>query len=214
MTGKMLVIGLVSVTLGCAFTAAATSVPTPLVTRISADPGQRAGRSQRFTAIASFVADLPRALSSTPIAAGGSHSCALLVDGTVDCWGRNASGQLGDGTFADSNRPASVAGITAAIAMLGSVHRADRRVRQCGGPERRHGRDHGRRRQLRRERVGDTRGAGAGPCTRELCSASGTRAALGPPHSQRIYASFAITSSPKRRIASRFCCAVELGPIV
>jgi alpha-tubulin suppressor-like RCC1 family protein len=32
------------------------------------------------------------------VAAGDVHSCALRTDGTVWCWGRNASGQLGDST--------------------------------------------------------------------------------------------------------------------
>ena len=32
----------------------------------------------------------------TAIAAGGSHSCALHQDGTISCWGRNSSGQLGN----------------------------------------------------------------------------------------------------------------------
>ena len=32
------------------------------------------------------------------VAAGGSHTCAILVSGGVQCWGANAYGQLGDGT--------------------------------------------------------------------------------------------------------------------
>src|SRR5206468_9417345 len=32
-------------------------------------------------------------------AAGGSHSLALMSDGTVLAWGLNASGQIGDGTL-------------------------------------------------------------------------------------------------------------------
>jgi len=31
------------------------------------------------------------------VAAGGSHSCAVTVDGTAWCWGTNASGELGIG---------------------------------------------------------------------------------------------------------------------
>lgn len=32
------------------------------------------------------------------IAAGGSHTCAVLVNGTMVCWGSNAQGQLGTGS--------------------------------------------------------------------------------------------------------------------
>jgi hypothetical protein len=33
------------------------------------------------------------------VAAGSLHSCALLADGSVRCWGGNLDGQLGDGTY-------------------------------------------------------------------------------------------------------------------
>jgi alpha-tubulin suppressor-like RCC1 family protein len=37
------------------------------------------------------------------------HSCALMTDGTVVCWGQNNYGQLGDGTTTMSVSPIGVA---------------------------------------------------------------------------------------------------------
>ena len=42
------------------------------------------------------------------IAAGGDHSCALMYDGTVLCWGRNDSGQAGGANMQDVPHPAPV----------------------------------------------------------------------------------------------------------
>ena len=46
------------------------------------------------------------------ITVGGYHACARLTDGTVVCWGRNGSGQLGDGTGIDRLRPVVVSNAT------------------------------------------------------------------------------------------------------
>jgi alpha-tubulin suppressor-like RCC1 family protein len=44
------------------------------------------------------------------IAAGGAFTCAVLASGGVDCWGYNATGQLGDGTLNNSQAPVHVVG--------------------------------------------------------------------------------------------------------
>lgn len=44
--------------------------------------------------------------SFTSLTAGYQYTCGVLADGvTVDCWGANESGQLGDGTTTDRNTP-------------------------------------------------------------------------------------------------------------
>lgn len=43
------------------------------------------------------------------LAAGDSHSCVLLDDGTAACWGYNGDAQLGDGTTTTRHTPATVA---------------------------------------------------------------------------------------------------------
>jgi alpha-tubulin suppressor-like RCC1 family protein len=71
------------------------------------------------------------------IAAGRDHTCALLANGSMRCWGANNTGQLGDGTDTTRPVPVTVSGLTNAVAIAaGDVHTcallADSRVR-CWG---------------------------------------------------------------------------------
>ncbi len=51
------------------------------------------------------------------ISAGGSHTCALFGNGSVDCWGANWDGQLGDGSQVFTTSPVSVLGLTGITAV-------------------------------------------------------------------------------------------------
>ncbi|MBI4701290.1 MAG: hypothetical protein HY744_09045 [Deltaproteobacteria bacterium] len=74
---------------------------------------------------------------ASKVEAGGSHTCALLADGAVACWGANESGQLGIGTTGSpSPEPMQVKGLWARDLELGGEHScavdADRGV-SCWG---------------------------------------------------------------------------------
>ena len=56
------------------------------------------------------------------MAVGGLHACALLLDGTVKCWGHGGYGELGNGTFTfSSSVPVDAPMATTATATLGVV---------------------------------------------------------------------------------------------
>lgn len=84
----------------------------------------------------SVVGGIPNA---TAIAAGvGSYdTCALLADHSIDCWGDNQYGQLGNNATTDSASPVQVSGITNASAVTAGYQHAcallaDRTV-ECWG---------------------------------------------------------------------------------
>ncbi len=56
------------------------------------------------------------------LSAGGGHSCALLADGRVQCWGANWWGQLGDGTTTPRYNPVYAHADAVAALSAGSSH--------------------------------------------------------------------------------------------
>lgn len=72
------------------------------------------GETVQFTASGNMTPHL--------VSASGSHTCALLPDSTVRCWGYNEYGQLGNGTTIDSAAPVGVAGITSAVTVSSGHH--------------------------------------------------------------------------------------------
>jgi alpha-tubulin suppressor-like RCC1 family protein len=62
--------------------------------------------------------------NATAVTSGGGHSCALIADGTIRCWGRNSDGQLGDGTSTQKNVATLVSGGITTFASLdaGAYH--------------------------------------------------------------------------------------------
>ena len=54
------------------------------------------------------VLDLGTDKTATTISAGNNHSCAILNDNSVKCWGTNSFGQLGDGSKTRRTSPIAV----------------------------------------------------------------------------------------------------------
>jgi alpha-tubulin suppressor-like RCC1 family protein len=54
------------------------------------------------------------------IRAGSEHSCALMGDRSVRCWGSNFEGQVGDGTLVDRLSPTRVPGVGTGVQGLGA----------------------------------------------------------------------------------------------
>lgn len=70
---------------------------------------------------AQTVVGLPRG-SVTSISVGRFHSCVVTRAGEVKCWGRNAGGQLGDGTTTDSSVPVTALPAGAVKVAAGGGH--------------------------------------------------------------------------------------------
>ncbi|MDB3870679.1 hypothetical protein N9318_00005, partial [Euryarchaeota archaeon] len=68
---------------------------------------------------------LPIGRTAVSVSLGSTHSCAVLDDDSIYCWGENGYSQLGDGTTTDSSTPVQVnlpSGRTAVSVTTGSYH--------------------------------------------------------------------------------------------
>ena len=59
---------------------------------------------------------------ATALAAGLYHTCALLGDRTVKCWGDGARGQLGNGATSGSTLPVAVSGLSMVVSVASGAY--------------------------------------------------------------------------------------------
>ncbi len=74
-----------------------------------------------FTGLNFLGASPGYSLDIITLASGGDHTVALRVDGTVWTWGRNANGQLGDGSWTNKNVPTRVAMLRDIVSVAAAV---------------------------------------------------------------------------------------------
>jgi alpha-tubulin suppressor-like RCC1 family protein len=72
------------------------------------------------------------------ISAAESHTCALLNDGTMKCWGENFDGELGDGSTSEKDVPTTVSSLSGSVSSMstGESHTCavlDTGALQCWG---------------------------------------------------------------------------------
>ena len=68
------------------------------------------GTSIPYRTISGTAGDPLSGQTATHIATGGSHTCAILIDKTVKCWGKNGSGRTGGGISSPSQTASGTAG--------------------------------------------------------------------------------------------------------
>ena len=98
-----------SVTLGVLSLSAQTQPTSITISPLAPHPA--VGQTQQFAAWSGNTLQLGE---GGAVSGGGHHTCAVLSDGTVRCWGYNLYGQLGDGTTTTRSVPAPVSGLSGA----------------------------------------------------------------------------------------------------
>lgn len=65
------------------------------------------------------VATLGSGVATLSVGMGtGGHACALTTGGGLKCWGSNAGGRLGDGSFSDRSTPVGVVNLASGVASV------------------------------------------------------------------------------------------------
>lgn len=67
------------------------------------------------------------------VTTGGRHTCALMTQGGVRCWGYGEFGQLGNGSTTDSSVPVDVSGLSGGIASITAGGNLTCGLRTAGG---------------------------------------------------------------------------------
>ncbi|MDC0851427.1 S8 family serine peptidase, partial [Euryarchaeota archaeon] len=66
------------------------------------------GDGSNFASTTPVSVSLPSGRTAETVSAGQSYTCAVLDNLSLYCWGYNGHGQLGDGSYSDSNLPVEV----------------------------------------------------------------------------------------------------------
>ena len=91
---------------GAALNLGEAMTPITLYYTVNANPssGSSSGSGSGSSSSSSF------AYANDKVSAGAYHTCAILDNGDLKCWGYDGAGQLGDGgTNTDTNAPSSTA---------------------------------------------------------------------------------------------------------
>ncbi len=91
------------------------------VLRFGLAPGSSSDDPGRNSFEPVVVPGITNATSVVMSGSGYDHACALLQDGTVECWGGNSFGELGNGSIDTAETPTPVVGVEDATAIASGV---------------------------------------------------------------------------------------------
>lgn len=72
-------------------------------------------------------------VAAARISSGFHYNCAVTISGGLQCWGNNASGQLGDGTIVSRAEPQDVTGLSSGVVSVAVANSHSCAVTTAGG---------------------------------------------------------------------------------